>query len=166
MAVEIERKFLIADETWKAAVTRHKRIRQAYLRADGKASIRVRITDDVHAALTIKTSRADLRRHEFEYDIPVLEAEMLMSLREGHVVEKIRHLVPGEGVTWEVDVFEGDNAGLCIAEVELESVGQAIVKPSWVGREVTGEGRYYNGSLAHAPVSNWPADVRAQVVGQ
>lgn len=163
MGFEIERKFLVADETWKAGVTHTTRIRQAYLRADGKASIRVRIRDDGGAALTVKTSRAEMRRHEFEYEIPVIEAEMMLSLRQGHVVEKTRHLVPHMGLTWEVDVFDGENAGLVVAEVELDTVEQLIAKPAWLGREVTGLPQYYNGSLARSPYTHWTADMRAHV---
>jgi adenylate cyclase len=160
MGIEIERKFLVLGDAWRSGVTRSMRMRQAYLRADGKASIRVRIYDDNRAMLTIKTSRADLRRNEFEYPVPILEAEMMLSLRQGHVIEKVRHHVPYEGLTWEVDAFEGDNAGLLIAEVELDTVSQHVPRPSWVGREVTGQAQYYNSALAQIPHAMWTADMR------
>ena len=156
MSFEIERKFLVLDRSWERAVIRAIPIRQAYLRADGKASIRVRIRGDGKAAITIKSSAADLRRLEFEYDIPTLEAEHLIALRQGAVIEKVRHVVPYEGLTWEVDVFEGENAGLCVAEVELTDTAQHVPKPAWVGSEVTGDARYYNGSLASFPFAQWP----------
>lgn len=165
MGFEIERKFLVVDDAWRSGVTRSMRMRQAYLRADAKASIRVRIYDDNRAMLTIKTSRADLRCNEFEYPVPILEAEMMMSLRQGHVIEKVRHHVPFEGLTWEVDVFAGDNAGLLIAEVELDTVGQHVPRPAWVGQEVTGQAQYYNGALSQFPYAQWTADMRSRAVG-
>ncbi|MDX2204285.1 MAG: CYTH domain-containing protein [Hyphomicrobiaceae bacterium] len=165
MAIEIERKFLVADGAWRSGVVRSLRIRQAYLRADAKASIRVRIYDDNRAMLTVKTSRADLRRNEFEYELPVIEAEMMLSLRQGHVIDKVRHHVPFEGLTWEVDVFEGDNAGLCVAEVELAAVDQAVPLPPWVGQEVTGQAQYYNGALSQLPFACWTADMQALAAG-
>ena len=165
MGIEIERKFLVASEAWRAGITHELRIRQAYLRADTKASIRVRIYDDARAKLTIKTSRADLRRNEFEYDVPLIEAEMMLSLRQGHLIEKVRHHVPYEGLTWEVDVFEGENSGLCIAEVELAHVGQAVALPPWAGAEVTGQAAYYNGALSQTPFLHWPAAQRLAASG-
>lgn len=158
MSFEIERKFLVLDRSWQPAVVRAIPIRQAYLRADDKASIRVRIQGDGKAAITIKSSSADLRRLELEYHIPTLEAESLIALRQGVVIEKVRHVVPYEGLTWEVDVFEGENAGLCVAEVELVETTQHVPKPTWAGREVTGDARYYNGSLASFPFSRWPRE--------
>lgn len=158
MSFEIERKFLVLDRSWQPAVVRAIPIRQAYLRADDKASIRVRIQGDGKAAITIKSSSADLRRLELEYDIPTLEAESLIALRQGVVIEKVRHVVLYEGLTWEVDVFEGENAGLCVAEVELVETTQHVPKPTWAGREVTGDARYYNGSLASFPFSRWPRE--------
>lgn len=161
MGFEIERKFLVLDRSWERAAVRAIPIRQAYLRADDKASIRVRIRGDGRAAITIKSSAVELRRLEFEYDIPTLEAESLIALREGAVIEKVRHIVPHEGLTWEVDVFEGDNAGLCVAEVELSEISQHVPKPAWAGREVTGDARYYNGSLASFPFAHWPKEAQS-----
>lgn len=156
MSFEIERKFLVRDETWRDLVTRRIRIRQAYLRADPDASIRVRLQEGGKATLTIKSKEVKLRRLELEYEIPLLDAEKLLALRQGSIIEKVRHIVPLQGLTWEVDVFEGENAGLVIAEVELETAEQSVPLPAWIGREVTGERQYYNSALAFAPYASWP----------
>jgi adenylate cyclase len=151
MAIEIERKFLVTGEEWRPHVVGRKHLRQAYLARSGKTSIRVRIVDDTSATLTIKSQGARASRLEFEYPIPVDEALALLELREGFLLSKVRHMVEHDGLTWEVDVFEGDNAGLVIAEVELEHEQQAITRPPWVGREVTSDGRYSNSRLALDP---------------
>jgi adenylate cyclase len=155
MPFEIERKFLVVGDGWQKLTSGTKRIRQAYLPSDGSLSIRVRIKDDQAAMLTIKSRDAELRRLEFEYAIPVQDAEALMARRRGAVVEKIRHEVPWKGLLWEVDVFSGDNDGLIIAEVELRHESQAIELPEWVGVEVTSQRKYYNGNLAQRPYGNW-----------
>jgi adenylate cyclase len=119
MSFEIERKFLVRGNDWERLATRRISLRQAYLACNGKASIRIRIKDDGAATLTVKSRPADLRRLELEYDIPVLEAEALMKLRQGSIIEKVRHVIPYGDLAWEVDVFSGDNFGLIIAEIEL-----------------------------------------------
>ena len=119
MSFEIERKFLVVGTGWRDLVTQEIPIRQAYLSSDGKASIRVRIKGDGAATLSIKSRPVDLRRLEMEYPIPILEAEALMQLRQGSVIEKLRHVVPWGDLAWEIDVFAGENAGLMIAEIEL-----------------------------------------------
>ncbi len=162
MGFEVERKFLVCGDGWKGLVTQRTQIRQAYLAPNGKASVRVRIEDDRAATLTIKNRGAGMRRLELEYTIPVLEAELLVSLRSGAVIEKVRHIVPFSGATWEVDVFGGENAGLVIAEVELRDEHQHVDLPPWVGAEVTGQAQYYNGSLAHNPFGNWAGLRRVQ----
>ena len=161
MSFELERKFLVRDETWRVAVTESTRLRQAYLTSNDKASIRVRIRDNREATLTIKSRNAELRRLELEYDVPVLEAEAMIPLRRGSIVEKIRHRVPFAGLSWEVDVFTGENEGLVIAEVELRHEHQQIELPPWVGAEVTRQAEYYNGALAQQPFTSWPRQ-RAQ----
>ena len=161
MAVEIERKFLVADAGWQKLATKKTRIRQAYLAGDGKASIRVRIKDDGSATLTIKSRGAELRRLELEYPIPAADAEAMIGLRHGAVVEKVRHIVPCAGTTWEVDVFAGENAGLIIAEVELPHEDYRLELPPFVGSEVTGRAEYYNSSLAGRPYASWTADAAA-----
>ena len=151
MAIEIERKFLVTSEDWKQHVVVRKRLRQAYLARPGKTSIRVRVVDDTSASLTIKSRGARTSRLEFEYPIPVHEGQFLLDLREGHLLSKVRHVVRYEGSTWEVDVFEGENAGLVIAEIELEHEQQSFVRPPWLGREVTHDPRYSNSCLAQQP---------------
>ena len=156
MSFEIERKFLIAGNGWRDLVTREIPIRQAYLSSDGKASIRVRIKGDGAATLSIKSRPVDLRRLELEYPIPVLEAEALIPLRQGSVIEKLRHVVPWGNLAWEIDVFTGENAGLVIAEIELQNEHQHIELPDWIGAEVTGQRAYYNSYLVQHPFCSWP----------
>jgi adenylate cyclase len=156
MNFEIERKFLVRGNGWQELVTRNTSIRQAYLAADGKASIRVRIKGDNSATLTIKSRPVDLRRLELEYAIPVLEAEALMQLRRGSIIEKVRHVVPWGDLAWEVDVFSGENIGLIIAEIELRHEHQHVELPDWTGAEVTGQQPYYNSSLVKRPFCAWP----------
>jgi adenylate cyclase len=157
MGVEIERKFLIKDGGWRNLVTAQARIRQAYLALGGKATIRVRIKDESAATLTIKSRAAKLRRLELEYPLPIDDAQALIGLRRGAIVEKVRHLVPHAGATWEVDVFAGENAGLIIAEVELPHEDYRLELPPWIGSEVTGRAEYYNSSLAGRPYGSWAA---------
>jgi adenylate cyclase len=150
MAEEIERKFLIQDDTWRASAVRSKSISQGYLDQSHDISIRVRIVDEENALLTIKSSAVGLRRSEFEYPIPLADARQLLKLCRG-VLVKTRHDVPWLGLTWEIDVFEGVNAGLVIAEIELQTQEQPLQLPPWVGREITGEARYYNSQLVQHP---------------
>lgn len=155
MAFEIERKFLVVNDTWQQSVSDESYIRQAYLTGRDKASIRVRIRDNHTATLTIKSRGADLKRLEFEYEIPVLEAEAMLTLRRGAIIEKRRAIVPVRGHLWEVDTFFGDNAGLVLAEIELNSVGEKFARPQWIGTEVTSHASYYNGALANNPFLAW-----------
>lgn len=156
MSFEIERKFLVCSDAWRKRVTAQTTIRQAYLGSNGKSSIRVRIKSDGTATLTIKSRPVAVRRLELEYDIPVLEAEALMQLRHGSVIEKVRYVVPYGDLVWEIDVFSGENEGLVIAEIELREEQQAIALPSWVGAEVSGHPQYYNSSLVQRPYRTWP----------
>lgn len=155
MPLEIERKFLLASDAWRAEVSSHCVMRQGYLGAPGgKASIRVRLEGAV-AKLNIKAAVIGSARAEYEYDIPVAQArEMLDTLCVG-LVDKTRHYVEREGLTWEIDEFHGDNAGLVVAEVELESVDQSVPRPDWLGAEVTNDVRYYNQQLALKPYRSW-----------
>lgn len=155
MAFEIERKFLVKSNGWERLVARRTSIRQAYLTSNGKASIRVRINDDSRATLSIKSRPVDLRRLELEYDVPVLEAEALMALREGSAIEKVRHVVPWGEFEWEIDIFSGDNVGLVIAEIELRDEKQHVDLPEWIGAEVTGQRQYYNSYLVQTPFRSW-----------
>lgn len=153
MGIEIERKFLVVGDAWKAGVSSAKAIRQGYLSLGGAASVRVRIVDGVKGTLTIKSARAGIERQEFEYPIPTEDAEALLALSVANVIAKRRHVVPvpGSGLVWEVDVFEGRLAGLVLAEIEFDAAHRDIVPPAWVGREVTDDERYYNETLARLP---------------
>jgi adenylate cyclase len=155
MSFEIERKFLVHGDDWQRLATGRNSIRQAYLSSNGKASIRVRIKGDGTATLSIKSRPADLRRLELEYAIPTLEAEALMQLRQGSVIEKVRYVIPHGELAWEVDVFEGENLGLVIAEIELRHERQQIELPPWIGTEVTGQQQYYNSALVQRPFCSW-----------
>jgi adenylate cyclase len=155
MSFEIERKFLVRGNEWEKLATCRTSLRQAYLACNGKASIRIRIKDDGAATLTVKSRPADLRRLELEYDIPVLEAQALMKLRQGSIIEKVRHIIPCGDLAWEVDVFSGDNYGLVIAEIELRDEHQHVELPPWIGAEITGQPQYYNSSLVQRPFCSW-----------
>ncbi len=156
MSFEIERKFLVRGDEWRASVTSRTDIRQAYLAWETKSSVRVRITDNHSATLTVKSRPVELRRLELEYPIPVLEAEALMPLRQGSIVQKVRHRLPCGDLCWEIDVFTGDNLGLIIAEIELRHENETVALPAWIGAEVTGKPSYYNGYLAQHPFVSWP----------
>lgn len=147
MGVEIERKFLVASEAWRDEVASHSDIRQGYLAVVGGNTVRVRIKDDA-AFLTVKSAGPAIRRQEFEYPIPLNDAEALLALRCGRLIEKRRHVVPHGALRFEVDVFSGDLAGLVIAEIELPDETTAFVRPAWLGEEVTDDPRYANASLA------------------
>lgn len=152
MAIEIERKFLVTDERWKAAATSSQCIQQFYLTTDGRSSVRVRIKESQRALLTIKAAGSGLARAEFEYEIPFQDASAMMSLAEGTVIEKVRHTVPFADHQWEVDVFRGTHCGLIIAELELDCADCTPAMPTWIGREVTHDPRYYNAQLARGTV--------------
>src|SRR5262245_5139592 len=125
-----ERKFLVFSDAWRNSAIRHTKIRQAYLDSNAKVSIRVRINDDSSATLTLKSRSSKLRRREFEYAIPTLDADELISLRRSYVIEKVRHIVPYGDLNWEVDVFSGENQGLVVAEIELPDENHQIELPS------------------------------------
>lgn len=155
MAVEIERKFLIASDAWRDLAGEGKHIRQAYLSKNGDTSVRIRLIGEQKARLTIKSAGKSgspaLSRTEFEYSIPVEDAKAMLDLRIGRIIDKTRYLIPaGNGRTWEVDVFGGVHEGLVIAEIELESADEKVDLPDWIGREVTGDPRYGNVALAQA----------------
>jgi adenylate cyclase len=160
MAVEIERKFLLADDGWRTAVTRSLRLVQGYLTRtseDGPpCSVRIRVGAD-EAWLTIKSAIAGVERREYEYAIPRADAEQMLAEFCNSVVEKMRHYVPHAGRTFEIDEFFGDNAGLVVAELELESAEEHFNRPKWLGREVSDKRRYYNLHLLDHPYSCWSA---------
>jgi adenylate cyclase len=154
MGVEIERKFLLRGEGWRALGT-PTLLRQGYLNADPARTVRVRIEGDA-GLLTIKSKNTGATRGEWEYPIPLQEAEELLdTLCERPLVEKYRRRIEHAGFTWEVDEFLGANAGLVVAEIELPSEDAAFDKPDWIGPEVTGDKRYYNSSLIRFPFSQW-----------
>jgi adenylate cyclase len=155
MGQEIERKFLVKDDSWRAAVESSSVLRQGYLAVDHGTTVRVR-TDGAEVWLTIKGPAEGLTRAEFEYRVPLTEAEPLIGLCRGRVVEKTRHKVRAGGHVWEIDEFTGANAGLVVAEVELRHADENITKPAWLGREVSGDRRFDNASLSVRPYAHWP----------
>ena len=155
MPIEIERKFLVADDGWRSHADSGRRLIQAYLAQTDRAVVRVRIEDGARAAMTVKSAAAGLMRQEFEYSIPPAEAEKLAALRQGAVLEKTRFLVPHAGRRWEVDVYGGENTGLVLAEIELESEAAEFDRPAWLGTEVTGDARYYASRLSRNPFAAW-----------
>jgi adenylate cyclase len=155
MGVEIERKFLVGSDAWRGAVASSTRLRQGYLANTARASVRVRRAGD-SAWLSVKSMTAALTREEYEYAIPAADAEaMLDRLCEGPQIDKVRHLVTVGGHQWEIDEFLGDNAGLVVAELELDAEDEPFVRPGWLGAEVTHEARYYNFRLAEHPYARW-----------
>ena len=148
MGREIERKFLPADDRWRGEAVAAKRLRQAYLGQTGRLVTRVRTVDGARAFLTLKSVEPGISRAEYEYEIPVGDAEELMELRQWLVIEKTRHIVPAGDLAWEIDEFSGVHAGLVIAEIELPSEDAAFARPAWLGREVSGERAYTNAALA------------------
>ena len=167
MGIEIERKFLLVGDGWRAQVVKAVRMAQGYINdmaamRDGRqnASVRVRIAGG-EAFLNLKSRELGSTRQEFDYPIPVADAEALLALCVGGRIDKVRHYVQPEGHTWEVDEFAGDNAGLVVAELELASADEAFARPAWLGREVTQELRYYNLALAERPYSRWNAQEKA-----
>ncbi len=154
MGIEIERKFLVTGDGWRPQVTVQTRFSQGYLSRDPALTVRVRIAGD-QAFLTIKGATTGATRAEFEYPVPLTDAQQLLALCDGPPVDKVRHLCPHEGMTWEVDEFLGANAGLVVAEIELQSEAQTFARPAWLGDEVTGDGRYVNANLTAHPFSRW-----------
>ena len=154
MAKEIERKFLI-DLKKIGALEKGASIKQGYITTKDKTVVRVRVSG-AKAYLTLKGANQGISRLEFEYEIPVTDAnEIIRELCSGPVVEKTRYLIEHEKKLWEVDVFHGDNEGLVVAEVELNSEDENINLPGWVEEEVTGEAKYYNSNLLSNPFKNW-----------
>lgn len=155
MAIEIEHKFLLANDDWRKSVQKSVKFRQGYLSSQPTSSIRVRIAGN-QAWLNIKSATIGTQRLEFEYEIPLDDAEeILRSLCAKPLIEKTRHFVPNDDNLWEIDEFEGDNDGLIIAEIELPEVGKSFTKPRWLGVEVTHELRYYNNNLVSNPYNKW-----------
>lgn len=155
MAREIERKFLVVSDAWRAAVERAERLRQGYLNRPGRASVRVRSAGR-RAWLNIKTAVPGMIREEFEYPLPPGDADyMLEHLCVGALIEKTRHWLRHGGHVWEIDEFAGANAGLVVAEIELARPDERFQRPDWLGEEVTDQPRYYNVALSEHPYSEW-----------
>lgn len=161
MGIEIERKFLVAADDWRAGVESSQRMAQGYLDAgdalacgSGKTSVRVRIAGE-SAWLNIKSRQSGAARQEFEYSIPLADAQALLHLCSGGLIDKTRHHVRHGGFLWEIDEFAGVNAGLIVAEIELPAADTAFARPDWLGHEVTDAPRYYNHALAQRPYSQW-----------
>ncbi|MBP6182708.1 CYTH domain-containing protein [Flavobacterium sp.] len=154
--IEIERKFLVKDDSFKTAAFTQNHIAQGYLSSVPERTVRVRIKGE-KGFLTIKgiSNESGLSRFEWEKEIPVEEGEKLLLLCEKGVIDKTRFEVKSGNHVYEIDVFYGDNEGLIIAEIELNSETEIFEKPSWLGEEVTNEKRYYNSYLSNNPYKNW-----------
>lgn len=156
MGQEIEKKFLLKNDNWKGRVEGI-RYRQGYLNVQKGCTVRVR-TMGPKGVITIKGPAVNGVRPEYEYEIPVTDAnEMLDQLCRQPLIEKVRYKIPYEGFIWEVDEFFGLNQGLVVAEIELEAVGQEFTIPEWIGNEVTDDPKYYNANLVLNPYRNWPS---------
>ncbi|NEQ24931.1 MAG: CYTH domain-containing protein [Microcoleus sp. SIO2G3] len=154
MGTEIERKFLVHGDEWRSLGT-PVRYRQGYLTADVRRSVRIRISGD-RGFITIKGSTEGITRAEYEYEIPLADADAIIDrLCDRPFVEKNRTKIALNGVVWEVDEFFGVNQGLIMAEVELKDANQSIDLPSWIGEEVSTDPRYYNSNLAKHPFTEW-----------
>ena len=155
MAKEIERKFLVKDDSWRALAGQGKLYRQGYLSLEKERVVRIRIAGE-QAVITIKGARHNYSAAEYEYPLPLADAqEMLDDLCVHPLIEKVRYRVLHEGLLWEVDEFSGDNAGLLVAEVELERADQPVPLPPWVGQEVSDDKRYANASLVLYAYKMW-----------
>ena len=167
MGIEIERKFTVVGDAWRRDVEASVRMAQGYLNdhdavASGRqqASVRVRIAGE-QAFLNLKSREAGPSRQEFDYPIPVADAEALLRLCVGGLIDKTRHYVRHAGWLWEIDEFAGDNAGLVVAEIELPAVDARFEHPAWLGAEVTEHVRYYNLALAARPFRDWSPEEKA-----
>lgn len=154
MTIEIERKFLVRDESWRT-LAQGAPLRQGYLNSHPDRTVRVRI-EGSSAMLTIKSRTVGATRGEWEYPIPLDEATQLLDrVCERPIIDKTRYRIMHQGMLWEVDEFHGDNAGLVVAEIELATEDQPFDKPDWVGEEVTHDSRYFNASLLRHPYKDW-----------
>ena len=163
MGVEIERKFLLRNNDWQNKNLAGTRYVQGYLPSGGGIGTRIRIAGN-KGILTIKTPVKGISRSEFEYEIPLEDARiMLHTLCAKPLISKVRYKIEYRSFIWEVDVFDGDNAGLIVAEVELESENQSVELPEWIGTEVTGDMKYYNSKLVGYPYSKWTDEERGEI---
>jgi len=153
MATEIERKFLVRDSAFLAALS-GQALRQGYLSHSIQATVRVRIAGD-QGFLTIKGQNSGISRVEFEYPIPLDDAEALLALCQSGRIDKTRYRIPVGEHLWEVDVFAGDNEGLIVAEIELSDETETFTRPGWLGKEVSDDPRYFNSQLSQHPYCQW-----------
>lgn len=154
MVQEIERKFLVANDHWRRNAT-GTRYRQGFLSTEPERTVRVRMAGD-RGTLTIKGKTVGATRDEFEYEIPREEAEHLLdTLCLRPLIEKVRYVLREGAHTWEVDVFEGENTGLVVSEIELEREDEVFERPEWLGQEVTDDPRYFNANLVKSPYNTW-----------
>lgn len=154
MGYEIERKFLVRGDAWRAGASGTS-YRQGFLSTEPERTVRVRVAGS-RGLLTIKGKSVGARRVEHEYEIPLADAEhMLDTLCKRPLVEKVRHTLVVSDHTWEIDVFEGENAGLVVAEIELQSEDEEFERPDWLGAEVTDDPRYFNSNLVQSPYATW-----------
>jgi adenylate cyclase len=161
MGIEIERKFRVASDAWRAQASGRTLLRQGYIANTPRASVRVRLAGEL-GWLSVKAMTRALARAEYEAAIPAAEAdEMLAQLCEGPLIEKWRHIVIYQGSEWEIDEFLGANAGLVIAELELAAEDVVFASPPWLGVEVTHDERYYNFRLSEKPYRHWPENLQA-----
>lgn len=154
MPREIERKFLLKNDQWRSMLQASRAIRQGYLCGNDRSSVRVRVDGD-RANLNVKSATLGIERLEFEYSIPVEQAEVMLSELAGQVIAKTRHEVWHQGHLWEIDEFAGENSGLIVAEVELGGSDETFERPDWLGDEISDDPRYYNTELARHPYSRW-----------
>jgi len=156
--MEIERKFLVKNNKWKRNASEGFEIKQAYFANLKGKSVRIRTVGE-KGFLTIKGPRVGISRDEFEYEIPLADANQLIkNYCDSNLISKKRYKVNFEGNTWEIDEFSGDNQGLILAEIELESPDEKITLPDWLGKEVGTDNRYYNSKLAKHPVNSWNSE--------
>ena len=155
MGIEIERKFLLKNSNWRTQVFESRRIAQGYLTENsGASSVRVRL-DGESANLNIKSRELAISRQEYEYPVPVSDAQIMLETLCDQVLEKTRYLVDYEGSIWEIDEFSGENAGLVVAEIELQSEDEVFALADWLGEEGSTDVRYYNVNLISHPYSCW-----------
>jgi len=156
MATEIERKYLVQMEAWQQAKVsaEHTQLYQGYLSLEAERTVRIRIKKEI-ALLTIKGKTEGISRLEFEYQIPLNDGLELLKICQGSIIKKKRYILPYDNLIWEIDEFEGDNAGLTVAEVELDSENQTFALPPWIKEEVSDDNRYYNSNLAQHPFKDW-----------
>ncbi len=149
--MEIERKFLLKSDNWRSLSTKKIIIKQGYISTNPESTVRIRITDS-KSFITIKgKGNGSIAHPEYEYEIPTKDAEEMFDLFcKNSGIEKIRHIVEFEGHKWEIDEFTGKHKGLILAEVELNSVNESVELPNWIGKEVTGNPKYYNSNLSRA----------------